>query len=55
MVTTSLSRLFRCLTTLSEKKFFQMSNLNHLSHLEAIPSCPITNYLGEEADSRLAM
>ena len=50
--TTSLGSLFQCLTTLSLKNFFLISNLN-LTQLEAIASCPITSYLGEAANTCL--
>jgi len=53
--TTSLGSLFQCLTTLSVKKFFLISNLKlPLVQLEVISSCPITCYLGEETDTHLA-
>jgi len=41
---TSLGSLFQCLTTLSVKKFFLMSNLNlPLAQLEAISPHPVTS------------
>jgi len=46
--TTSLGSLFQHLSMLSEKEFFLTSNLNLLAQLEAIPTCPITSYVGEE-------
>ncbi|KAK4825008.1 hypothetical protein QYF61_022954 [Mycteria americana] len=44
--TTSLGSLFQCLITLSSKP--------PLAQLEAISSCPITCYLGEETDPHLS-
>lgn len=50
--TTSLGNPFQCLTTLSEKKCLLISSLN-LAQLKAIPSCPITGYLGEDTNPQL--
>jgi len=47
--TTSLGSLFQCLTTLSVQK-----SKPPLMQLEAISSCPITHYLGEETNTQLA-
>ncbi|KAK4821752.1 hypothetical protein QYF61_000813 [Mycteria americana] len=44
--TTSLGSLFQCFTTLSSKPL--------LMQLEAISSCPIASYLGEETNTHLA-
>ena len=49
---TSLGGLFLCLTTLSENKFFLISNLN--LQLEAIPYSPVASYVGEEAGFHLS-
>jgi len=52
--TTSLGSLCHCLTTLSEKKTFQIFYLDlPLAKLEANTLHPIAGYLREEADSHL--
>jgi len=50
--TTSLGCPFQCLTTLSEKNFFLISNLD-LAQLEAFPSHPLASYAGEKAKPHL--
>jgi len=50
----SLGSLFQCLNTLSEKIFPNIQSESPLAQFEAIPSCPITSYLGEEANPHLA-
>ena len=50
--TTSLGSPFQCLTTLSENPNVQPES--SLAQLEAITSCPVTSYMGEEANPHLA-
>ena len=53
--TTSLGSLFQCLTTLSVKTIFpNIQPKPPLAQHEAISSCPITCYLGEESNPLLA-
>ncbi|KAK4812304.1 LOW QUALITY PROTEIN: hypothetical protein QYF61_014090, partial [Mycteria americana] len=53
--TTSLGSLFQCLITLSVKKFFpNIQSKPPLVQLEAIPSCSMACYLGEETDTHLS-
>ncbi|KAK4828479.1 LOW QUALITY PROTEIN: hypothetical protein QYF61_026704 [Mycteria americana] len=53
--TTSLGSLFQCLTMLpfSEDIFPNIQSKPPLAQLEAISSCPITCYLGEQTDTHL--
>ena len=52
--TTSLGSLFQCLTTLSVKKFFpNIQSEPPLMQLEAIASCPVGSFLGEETNTLL--
>ncbi|KAK4814535.1 hypothetical protein QYF61_022254 [Mycteria americana] len=52
---TSLGSLFQGLTTLSVKKIFpNIQSKPPMVQLEAISSCPITCYLGEETDPHLS-
>ncbi|KAK4806198.1 hypothetical protein QYF61_001121 [Mycteria americana] len=52
--TTSLGSLFQCLPTLSVKKFPNIQSKPPLAQLEAISSCPIACYLGEETNTHLS-
>ena len=55
--TTSLGSLFQCLTTLSVKKCFLISNLNllPLAQLKAISCLPVTCHQWEETNPALAV
>jgi len=52
--TTALGSLFQCLTTVSKEIFPSIQSKFPQVQLEAISSCPIACYLGEETDIHLA-
>jgi len=52
--TTSVGRPLQLLTTVGEGIFLNIQPESPQKQCEALPTCPISSYLGEEADAHLA-